>query len=448
MRRSTATTRPRPPGPGGPPLIGNTLQWARDPFGFITDCARDHGDIVYTEVAGTSWYRLYHPDHFEHVLIHNNQNYVKGEFLQQFLGALTGQGLLTSEGEFWRRQRHLIQPAFHPDRVPVYASMMTGYADRLIASWEDGETRDIHADMMRLTLEIIASALFEVDLRDHEADIGAALEEVMEYSESVTSMYLPSWLPTPAKRRYERAISSLDEVVFEILDERRSSSDDSRDVVSMLLDAETEDGHRMTETQLRDEVMTLLLAGHETTASALSFTWYLLSKHPTAEANLVAELDAVLGGRTPTLDDLSDLRYTEQVVKESLRLYPPVHSVVREAIEDDEIGGYHIPAGASVAMHQWVTHTDPRFFDDPDAFRPERWTREFEREVHPLAYFPFSAGPRRCIGDRFAMLEAQLVLATIAQRYRLELASESSLDLALSITTRPKGGIEMNVHER
>ncbi|WP_254542966.1 cytochrome P450 [Halomarina pelagica] len=447
------TLGPRPPGPDGLPILGNTVAYARDPFGFTTRAAEEHGDVVYIETAGRPFYQLTHPDDIEYVLVHNNGNYVKGALFQRLLGPVTGRGLLNSEGETWRRQRHLVQPAFHPDRIARYAGTMTDYAERMLDSWGDGERRDVHEDMMGLTLEIVADALFGVDIRDEAPSVGRALDVVMEHSEDVYDLYVPDRVPTPSRWRYRRAVETLDEVVYDIIDERRSAGGD--DVISMLAAAIDERGRGMSDEQLRDEVMTLLLAGHETTALALSFTWYLLAQYPSVEGRLVDELDRVLadgGGigraRVPTLADLDDLGYAERVIRESMRLYPPVHGIVREPVEDDEIGGYRVPAGVTVSMPQWAVHRDPRWYDDPMAFRPERWTPDFEASLPSYAYFPFGGGPRRCVGDRFALLEARLVLATVARRYHLELPPSTDLDLLASITTRPKDGVEMVVHER
>lgn len=474
--------RVRPPGPDGRPLIGNTYKYVRDPFSFITRCAREYGDVTYYEVAGRPFYQFDHPTDIEHVLVTNNTNYVKGELFQRILGPVTGQGLLNNEGEFWRRQRHLIQPAFHPDRITRYAEVMVEYTERLCAEWTEGETVDVHSEMMGLTFEIIAKTLFDADTRAAESQVGNALEVVMDHAESLQGMVIPPTVPTPANRRYRSAIETLEEVVSGIVAERRSagsrmSSDDveerrradgGEDVVSMLVAARQSDGHEehaatvvdgiegesgtggrtaMTDEQLRDEVMTLLLAGHETTALALSFAFYLLGKHPECEATLVAELDRVLDGRPPTVADLDDLSYTEKVLTESMRLFPPVYGIVREPVEEDVIGGYRVPAGTTIAINQWTVHRDSRWYTDPLAFRPDRWTSGFRESLPRLAYFPFSAGPRRCIGDRFALLEARLVLATVLREWHLELGT-ATLDLAATITTRPKHAIETTLHRR
>ncbi|MFP8951789.1 cytochrome P450 [Natrialbaceae archaeon A-arb3/5] len=439
------TTDEHPPGPDGLPLLGTQVAFLRDPYGFMTRTAREYGDIVHWQDPGGPVYQLNHPEYIEHVLVQHNERYVKGAQFQNVLGPITGNGILNSEGEVWRRNRHRIQPAFHPDRIREYVSMMTDFTEDMLERWDGGETRLVHEDMMELTLRIVARALFGADVDDHVHTVGAALDEFMDATENLLHLVLPPSIPTPARLRIRRARNELDEVVYRLIEQRRADPTD-HDVISKLLD--DENGRAMSTEQIRDEVVTLLLAGHETTALALTLTCYLLSTNPPVEEKLVAELEDVLGGRTPTIADLDALSYTETVVKESMRLYPPVPGIVREPVKPDVVGGYEISPGATVQMHQWVVHRDPRWYDDPLAFRPERWTDEMEADLPKLAYFPFAAGPRRCIGDRFAMLEARLLLATIYQRYHLELVPGVDLDLRAIITARPKEEIPMTVSER
>ncbi|UPV99715.1 cytochrome P450 [Halorussus gelatinilyticus] len=454
-----------PPGPDGLPVVGSLPEYARDPFDFERRMHQEYGDVVRWKLPGGWMYHLADPDHIEHVLVQNNQNYVKGEAFQETLGPVLGNGVLNSEGEFWRRQRHLIEPSFHPERISTYAEMMVDSTERAISGWRDGEIRDVHSEMTALTLDIVGRALFGVDLRDDSERVGEALETVMAGAEFSLTDLLPEAIPTPGRRKFEQAVETLDRVVAEIVAERKRNPTED-DVVSMLLAARDEEGEGMTDRQVHDEVMTLLLAGHETTALALTFTFFLLAQNGDAERKLVAELDRELGGDRPTMADVGDLPYLENVVKESMRLYPPVPGIVREPVEDDRVGDYRIPAGVTVSMSQHVVHRDPRWYDDPMAFRPERWgseaarasnasgeggdprADEFEQSLPRLAYFPFAAGPRRCIGDRFALLEARLVLATILQEYHLELVSSPALDLRPSITARPKDPVEMKLHER
>ncbi|ELZ02448.1 cytochrome P450 [Natrialba asiatica] len=443
----SAVTDDHPPGPDGLPLVGNQLAFLRHPYEFMTETAREYGDIAYWEDPTGPVYQLNHPDYIEQVLVQNNQHYVKGARFQNVLGPATGNGILNSEGAVWRRNRHLIQPAFRPDRIEEYASMMTEFTEEKRETWNEGETRPFHEDMMEVTLKIVARALFGVDIDDDVETVGSALDEFMLATESLSHMMLPPRVPTPSRRRIQRARESLDAVVYRMIEERRANPTD-RDVISKLLEVTDEDGTKLSDEQIRDEVVTLLLAGHETTALSLTFTAYLLATNPAAEERLVDELDDVLGGETPTMADLDDLTYTEQVVEESMRLYPPVPGIVREPAKPDIIGGYEIEPGATVRMHQWVVHRDPRWYDDPLAFRPARWTDDLKQSLPKLAYFPFAAGPRRCIGDRFAMLEARLLLATIYQDYHLELVPGTELDLMATITARPKDEIPMTVRER
>ena len=440
----------RPPesvgGPDGIPFLGSFLDLRRDSFGFRERVADEYGGLARYTVLGTDVFLVTDPALVEQVLVHDNQRYVKGDLFQQSLGPVLGNGLLNSEGEFWRRQRHLIQPAFTPDRIAEYAGMMTDSTADATAGWRDGEVRDVHGEMMALTLDIVATALMGVDIRDRTPAVGAVLDTVMEASVGSLVDLLPDWVPTPQRQAVDEAVATLDRIVDEIIEEK--CADPGEDVVSALLRAEDESGEGMSDEQIRDEVKTLLLAGHETTALALTFTFYLLARHPRVERTLLEELDDVLGGDPPTLADVEELSYLEKVVTESMRVLPPVHGILREPTEDVTLGGVRIPAGSTLSINQWVVHRDGDIYDDPESFRPERWTDEMEAALPRLGYFPFSAGPRRCIGDRFAMLEAKLVLATILQEFRLELVEPAELDLLASITSRPKDPVRMRIHER
>lgn len=446
MAKPPAETRP--PGPNGIPLLGNTLQFGRHTFDFLQQCREEYGDVVYFEVLGQPFYQLNDPDDIHHVLVDNNVNYTKGSFLTKQFGEFLGKGLLLNEGDDWRRQRHLVQPAFDPDRISMYAEMMTARTEQLLDSWQPGTPRNIHADMTQLTLEIAASALLDVNLREELSELRAAFHDITEEFRKRTArpVSLPQWIPTPRNQRYQEALERVNEIIYDIIEQRRAEPGNG--VVSMLLEASSESDAELTDKQLRDEVVTLLFAGHETTAIALTFTWHLLATHPKQEEMVVTELDEELGGQSPTMADVSQLVYTRKVLKESLRLYPPVFGVLREPVLDDRIGGYQIPAGATVAMNQIAVHHDPEFFDDPKAFTPERWTDSFEESLPQFAYFPFSGGPRRCIGERFAMLEATLVVATIAQNYHLELLSDPNLTMKPSVTTRPDKPIRVRPQAR
>ncbi|WP_256477572.1 cytochrome P450 [Haloferax sp. AB510] len=450
MSEATQPGRERPPSPPSKPVVHHTLRYADDPLAFVTEVAREYGPVAEYDIGGISFYQLSDPELVEHVLVQENQRYIKGELFQESLGTVLGDGLLTSEGEFWRQQRHLMQPAFLPQMLQRYSEVMVDYTERMLSSWEDGETRDIHEDMMSLTVEIAAKTLFDVDIREEESAVGDALETVMDYSS--TSMKrpvdVPRWVPTPRNRRYQQALDDLTEVVGRIVTEHRDDDPDpeANDVVSLLLTFRDDDGEPLPDEQIRDELVTILLAGHETTALALTYTLHLLGTNPEQAATLREELDAVLDSDRPSFGDLDDLTYTEQVVKEGMRVYPPVWELIREAAEPDTVGGYRVEPGQTVAVQQWVLHRDPRFYDDPLEFRPSRWTKAFERDLPKYAYFPFGGGPRRCIGDRFAMLEARLALATIAQSWTVDPTHDLSFDP--SITLRPEGSVEMVVNRR
>lgn len=449
-QRESITTHPtkdRPPGPRGLPLIGSASRAGQDFFGFITENARTYGDVVYFEIINEQFYQLNHPDDIESVLVENNQQFAKGHLNQELLAPVLGTGLFTSEGETWRNQRHRIQPLFHPDRITVYGDIMLECTERMLEEWADKKQINVHEAMKGLTLEIVAQALLGVDIRRDIRSIGRNLDIILRYVESTSNLLLPSWAPTPGNRRFQRAITELESIVERIIDERRTETD-GVDIVSRLVAAEDERGESMSTHQLRDEVMTFLIAGHETTAVALTYTWYLLATHPEIEQRLVEELTTVLDGDPPSMDEVSGLTFTDRVITESMRLFPPVNRIHREPVEDVVISGHQIPAGATVVLPQWVVHRDPRWYQDPLAFHPDRWTDEFRSELPHLAYFPFGAGPRRCIGDRFARLEATLVLATALQQYHLELPPEMSLDVEAAVTTRPKQSLWMNVYER
>lgn len=438
----------RPPGPIGGPIMGVMREFNRDTLGFVTRC-RDYGDVVHSRFLYVHAYFLYNPRDIESLLTTNAKSYRKAESLRSpFFHRLVGNGLVTSEGDFWRRQRRLAQPAFHRQRISSYGDVMVQYAQRAIASWKHGERRDLARDMTRLTLEIVVKTLFNSDVSNDADHIGEILSGLVKpfASQATLKWILDNRLPTPGHRRYFRAVSEIDRIVFRIIAERRASGYDEGDLLSMLLQAQDEDGTQMTDAQLRDEVMTLFLAGHETTALALSWSWYLLATHPQAEAKFHAELDEVLGGRTPSVSDLPKLKYTEMITKEAMRLYPPAYAVGREAIEETEIGGYRVPKGTQLFAFQWVTHRDPRYFDQPDAFKPERW--ESSEQVSKYAYFPFGAGPRQCIGNYFAMMEIVLLLATIGQRFRFSLDTGYKVEVLPVLSLRPKNGIKVIVEPR
>lgn len=437
-----------PPGPKGHLLVGNLPEMRRQPLEFMTECARLYGDVTYMRVVDRDVYLLNHPDLIEEVLVTNNRNFIKPQLLKD-AGEVLGNGLLTSDGEFWLRQRRLAQPAFHRDRIATYATLMTEFTRETLDGWHDGETRDLHEDMMALTLNIVAQALFGADVSDKTEEVGAALEvSLQRFVDRMSFMRILDPLPLPRNIRFREKKRVLDRIIYDIIESRRSGNEDRGDLLSMLLHAQDEDGSRMTDEQLRDEVVTLFLAGHETTAVSLVWTWHLLSDHPEVVQRLEAELDQISGDRMPLLEDLPRLTYTEMIIRESMRLYPPAWRVGREALEECEVGGYLIPKGAQVVMSQWLMHRDERYFDAPLEFRPERWEGDLAKRLPKFAYFPFGGGPRRCIGDSFAMMEATLLLASIAREYRLHRVPDQTVALWPSITLRPKHGLKMTLERR
>jgi cytochrome P450 len=441
--------------PGPKPFwpVGQVYSFRRDPLGFLTRLAREYGDVARFKAGPQRVYLLNHPEHVRDVLVTHHNRFHKGRALQR-AKRLLGEGLLTSEGDFWRRQRRLAQPAFHRQRVNSYGDVMVEYAEKVGARWRDGETLDISEEMMRLTLAVVGKTLFDADVGQDADEVGGALTEVMNlfgYLMLPFSEVLEK-LPLPPRRRFLRARARLDAVIYRIIEEHRCSGSDRGDLLSMLLLAVDEEGDRtgMTNEQLRDEVMTIFLAGHETTANALTWAWYLLAQNPEAEARMHEELDAVLErGRLPTAVDAAALRYTEMVVAETMRLYPPAWATGRLAIEDHEVGGYAIPRGSLVLVSQYVMHRDPRFFPDPERFSPERWTPEAKATRPQFSYFPFGGGPRRCIGEGFAWMEATLILATLARRWRARTLPGHIIETQPRITLRPgKGGVPLRLESR
>jgi cytochrome P450 len=441
----------RPPGPKARAIRRRLLAVRRDPLSFLFSLSREYGDVVFFDIGPFDVYLLSHPEDIRTVLAGGHHAYMKGRGLQEAKRIL-GQGLLTSEGDLHRRQRRLVQPAFHHQRLAGYAALMSGYAERAQDRWRDGEALDVHQAMTALTLAIVGKALFDADVEeDDAAAVREALSAAMDMFDRFTLPFagLLDRLPLPGNRRFAEARASLDDIVYGLIRERRLTGDRG-DLLSMLLAAQDEEEGTggMTDEQVRDEAMTIFLAGHETTSNALTWTWYLLSQHPDVEAELQREIDEVLLGRLPTIDDVPDLRIARMVVTEAMRLYPPAWVLGRRALEDHSVAGYTMPAGAMAVMSQYVVHHDPRWFPDPFGFNPGRWTPQAESERPRYSYFPFGGGPRICVGESFAWTELVLVLATIARRWELRLLPGHPVELAPLITLRPKHGMRMTVHRR
>lgn len=410
-----------------------------------------YGDISVFRIGPQQGFFLNHPDLIKDVLVTNHANFEKGLVLQR-AKRLLGEGLLTSEGDFHRRQRRLSQPAFHRQRIASYADVMVDYALRASERWHDQQMVDVSEEMMRLTLGIVGKTLFDADVESESGEVGAAMTTVMELFDTLTMPFFEvlSKLPLPQLRRFDAARTRLDQIIFKIVADRRDRGIDRGDLLSMLLLAQDEegDGGHMTDQQLRDELMTIFLAGHETTANALTWTLYLLSQHPEVESLFAREIDSVIGTRRPIFTDVAELQFTEMVLSESMRLYPPAWAIGRLAKIDCDIGGYFVPQRSVVVVSQYVMHRDERYYDNPLAFDPRRWTPELREARPPFAYFPFGGGPRRCIGESFAWMEGILLLATLAQRWRFRLVSDHTVALKPVVTLRPKFGMKMIVSKR
>lgn len=420
--------------------LANLARFWRSPPRFIAE-ATAGARVRQIDFPGGSPYLVSDPELIEQILITRSREFGKDE-LTRALSQIVGDGLLVSEGEHWRRQRRLVQPAFHRERIAGYAQAMVQHAGRVRDTWREGQVFDLHAAMMRLTLDIVAATLFSSGVDEAAADaIAETLDVVMGRFADPTFSFFP-WvarLPLPMNRRYAAARERLDAIIRGLISARRASGALHDDLLDMLLRARDEDGSQMSDQHVRDEALILFVAGHETTALALSWAWMLLSQHPRAWDALQTELREVLGDRAPTPADAPALRYTERVILETMRLYPPAWSLGREALADLELGGVPLPRGAQLWFFQWAAHRDPTYFPDPEAFRPERWVNDLQRRLPRGAYFPFGGGPRLCIGQSFAMLEAVLVLATLAQRWRPHVHGQPQPQF--SITLRPRGGM-------
>jgi cytochrome P450 len=451
-----ATELRTPPIPGGAvPILGHLLEGWRDPLSLLLRSSRDHGDVVLFRFAHLRYYLVNDLDAIRRVLVDNHKNYTKSQNYKG-LKLVLGTGLLTSEGDFWRRQRKLVQPAFHRERLTGFARSMTASTRDMLDRWAESAdpTRviDAHEEMMRLTFRIVGQTLLSTELDGEAREMGKAITVVLyhanEYAQAIAP--LPVWAPTPKNLQFKRAMRTLDTLVQRIIDERRARPDQGKDdLLSMLMavkDAET--GETMSDRQLRDEVMTLVLAGHETTANALAWTLYLLSRHPDVERRLAAEVAQVLGDRPPSFADLPKLPFCMNVVQESMRLYPPAWAFERQAIEDDVLAGYTIPAGSIVSMSPYALHRDPAHWENPEGFDPDRFLPERSEGRSRHAYMPFGGGPRQCIGNSFALMEAQIVIASIVQRFRLALVPGHPVELDPVITLRPKNGIKMTLEPR
>lgn len=432
-----------PPGPRPLPVVGNILAFRRDQLGYLQELQREYGKMATIYIGKVPVVLLFRPEHVRYILTENPRNFTSRE-VAEGLRQLIGDGLLTIDGEAHRQQRRMVQPAFHKRRVESYASIMTDYTEGMLKGWQAGERIDMARAMQELTLRVVGKCLFNLDVAGQVDTLGNAFSEMIGNPIGLLEGFLNVRIDQPftAYGRRMAAKRRVDEFIYKLIAQRRSETEDKGDVLSMLLAAQ-EGEMALSNTQVRDHIMTFVAAGHETTANALTWTFYLLAQHPDVRKKLLAELQSVLAGRVPTIDDLPNLPYTEWVLNESMRLYPPAWTQGRRATEAFDLDGVHFPAGTMVMFSQWVIHRLPEIWGDAETFRPERWNPANEQKVPPWSYFPFGGGPRICIGMPFAQLEAKLLLATILQHYTPHLAPGHRLELNPLITLRPKHGMPM-----
>ncbi|MDZ8033597.1 cytochrome P450 [Nostoc sp. DedSLP04] len=443
-----------PPGPIGYPIIGNLPQMLRNPLQFLTNAVQEYGEVVHLGAMGPQQlYLVSHPDHLKYILQENSRNYIKGENFKS-IKQVIGNGLAVAEGDSWRRERRLMQPTFHRHRVGALVTFMTKTISQMLDTWSSigsDKPLDVFAQMMQLAQHILLKSLLSIDSEDEISEMNQAWDTAYEYlSSQLWAVFkLPLWIPTPKNRAFVQAMGTLDRIVYRIIRSRRENSNSPDDLLSMLMDTyDEESGQRMSDQQLRDEIMTIFTGGFETSAAVLAWTWYLLSLHPHVESRLQDELKRVLNGRTPTLEDLPNLKYTRMVLEESMRLYPGAWVYTRTNLQADEVGGYHIPANSVIMISPYVTHRLPAFWENPEDFDPERFTKEQAAARPRYAYYPFGGGPRQCIGEIFAMTEMQLIVAMVAQKYRLHLVPGHPVEEEPMFTLRPRHGILMTLEPK
>lgn len=420
-----------------------------DALGFQLKGARQYGNFYAIWVGNKPVYIVSNPSLAHEILVERAKEFHKAELVRQAVGPFAGKGLFTSEDAFWRSQRKLAQPAFHHQRIAAYGTTMVQQTGEMLAGWQAGETRDIAQAMVKLTLGIVNKTLFNIDVRAQADQIGELMLVILEGANDRINNYDPIWrhIFKAHTRREAVATQELFQIIEGIIAQHRRQNEDTGDLLSMLLTARDEQGEPMSDQQLRDEVITLFIAGHETTANALAWALYLIAQHPAVEEQLLTELDA-LQGNSPSIQKLAHLPYSEQVIKEALRLYPPAPGITRQPIHDIELAGYRIAKGSDIAISTYVMHRDPTIFHAPERFDPDRFRPENEAKLPSYAYLPFGGGPRVCIGNSFAMMEARLILATVLQRFKLRLAPGQTVSAEQLFTLRPKGGLKMSVQAR
>ncbi|MBH8561916.1 cytochrome P450 [Nostoc sp. CENA67] len=444
------------PGDRGNFLLGNVSEIQRHGIlQFYLDSWQKFGDLFRFYIGPKALYVVTNPYYVQHILVDSHQSYGKGAAYDG-LKLLLGEGLFTSDGELWQRQRRLMQPFFTENKIKKFGAAMSEATLQMLERWqpyvENGESLEITAEMERLTMSIIGQTMLSVDTGDRNTEIGQALKTGLTYiAQRATKLFnVPLFIPTASNCPFKQARNSIDKFIYNLIAERRNDSQQQpKDLLSELLQArDDESGKGISEKQLRDEILTIFVAGSDTTTTALTWTWYLLSQHPEVKHKLYAELETVLGGRTPTVEDMPRLKYTKMVILESLRLYPPVWTIPRSSVKEDVVDGYHIPANSTVLISQYIAHRHPDFWPEPEKFEPERFTPEKSKERPTYAYFPFGGGPRTCLGIHFSMLEAQLILATVAQRYELNLVPGHVVEAETVAQLRPKYGLKMTLQNR
>lgn len=413
------------------------------PIDFLVQTARRYGDVSRFRAGSRRGYLISHPDLIKEVLVTQQSSFIKEDSFKRIKNIM-GDGLLTSEGAFYLRQRRLVQPAFHRQRIAAYGKIMSDYAADIFSRWHDGEEIGIFQEMNRLTLNIVAKTLFDTNLESDAKEIGEAATTILQAAPfSLDSEENYTLLN---EEKVQEAKNNLDKIIYRLIDERQKSGKDKGDLLSMLMFS-NEGNEKMSNEELRDEAVTILMAGHETVATALTWSWYLLSQNPECQEKLRDELKGVLEDRTPSVEDMPQLEYTKKILTESMRIYPPVWAVIRLAIKDCEIGNTRIPKDSVVLMSQYVLHHDRRFFENPEDFLPDRWTDEMQKNLPQFAYFPFGGGIRRCIGEQFAWMEGILLIASIAQKWQFQLVPNQTVQFEPLITLRPKYEIKMIVKE-
>jgi cytochrome P450 len=438
------------PGPKGKPLLGSAADMQSDALGFLTSLARDYGDVAGFKLGPQQAFAVFHPDHVKHVLADNNANYQKPARMKEATRQVLGNGLLTAEGEVWKRQRRIVNPVFHKQRIAGLAETMVAYATRALDDWRSrasgGAAVDVAMGIQRLTERIAGKTLLDMELGGEADEIAPAIRAASEIAirRIAAALPIPEFLPTPSNRRFKSAVATFDRIILKVIADRRRKPGGHNDLLAMLLDArDDETNERMTDAQLRDEVMTIYLAGQETTANALTWLLLLLSRFPMVQREARAEVVRVLGDRPPGVEDLPRLELVGRIINETLRLYPPAYIVSRQAIADDDIGGYPVPAGSIVFTVPYVTHRDPRFWEHPEGFDPDHFARDRVKERPKYAHFPFGGGQRLCIGTGFAMMEMQIIVAMLLGTFSLHLAPGARLEPQPLFTLQPSGALPM-----